>query len=372
MATPVEVIDKATPGTYVEQNTVSSTVMYSRSIEGGTLGTRNCLRLTCQLAGCSTLRRPCADDSEPGEQSLAAVAWLPGSGQELENNSWGYVDVNAQGEEIIYQAHRFPSSMVQVFKHIGETKQVAFGSPLSGWSVTNLNSGHSDRPAFTDGGKWMIWDNSANDFRLVTGGAGSGVGEGMWAIKGDFMYRTTGFANIGGCGQVYIDKFDMSGTTSSLVATETYPDYEWLYAIHYSENFLYATMINFSGSPVTELVQFDLDTLAITNTWNLDVPPAAVNAEGLHVVSDNLIYYTRQTTTEGPLQVWYFNGAPHLLDATVTGGNLDVQGSCQIFPAWKNLHYRTIGNAGYLYYGTDGDTVGNDIIIKIGPIFCGV
>jgi DNA-binding beta-propeller fold protein YncE len=322
-----------------------------------------------QFAAVSTLRRLCPDDSDPGEQALSVVASLPGTLEDNEETSWGFVDVDNDGNEVIYRA-QFSSNNVQVYKHIGVDKRVAFGPFLtSGENDAGILGGVADRPAWGNSAeKFRIWDESLGNFRTVTNViAATPTGDSyIWTLKGDYLYTASGFATIGGCGDVKIRRHDISEAAATNDTPYENADFQWVFAMHAALNYLYVLLYNATAGQ-NQIVRFNYgEPITIDTSWNVGND----DTESMYVVSDNLIYYTSQVGST--LSVWKIvnGGSPALVDPAVAGfGGVTLQGRCTGFPEWKNLFYKTVGNAGFLYYGSNGN-IGTSRLLKIGPIYC--
>ena len=363
----VIVLDHSANRTVAVPGTTAPTVMYSKSISGGTLGSKNCLRLSLQLSTCSLVRRACPDETEPGEQALSQVALFQGFG---DRSSWSFVDTDVDDNEIIYNLIR-PGGLYDgdMYKHIGPDEAINIDPDFV--NDSNFRTGLSDKPAVSTLTRYWYLEDDVWTLITPTGYLSSGGY--LWTMKGDKLYIANGFGNIGGGGLVTIAEYDMTDTTPAPGNNwQAAVDYYWCTAIHapVGSNYLYAMMYNDTLAK-DQIVKFDIATMTIASTFTI---PVNTNHETMFAVSDNLIYYTAQNNSTSPLQLWYWDGSSsfaNLVDddiAAFTGWI--IWGYYQTFPSFKTMFVKTVGNAQYIYLGTTGQNGNTTLIFKIGPIYC--
>lgn len=378
MAEYVKVLDHSADRAQAEQESITPTVLYTKNIPGGTLGTNNCLRLSLQLSTCSLVRRSCPDDTEPGEQAMAQIVDF--THEPLEGNvrtSWSHISLDSRSDEVIYQLIRPADQLYggDMYRHNGPNRmtltQEAFVASV------NFRCGIADKPAVATGPGLMWYMDDGLWVEVIANSYPPGVpgGAGTFTIRGNELYWSLGFGNIGGGGDVWIAKYNLTDDPMDYIDywNRTPGTYGWCTAIHapVGSNYLYAMMFNESLA-IDQIVKFDPSTMTIVDTFTL---PVNAYHEAMYVVSDDLIYYTSQISTAAPLQIWYWGGgsggSAHLVDDSVANfGGWVVYGYYQVYPSYKNMFVKTVKGGQYIYLGGEGNNGNRVSIVKLGPIFC--
>lgn len=391
----VSVFDRTSPKAAADVGTALATVVYSKSIPGGTLKTRNCLYFVLQLGTCSLFRRPCPDDDEPGEQALSEVAIFPNDPNGTAGNQrsgWSMIDVEPDSQtEIIYQRYTNGFGIGgsgRTYKITDTTTITAIDSSddEGGGAFSNCFGGIADVPMwlgyYSIGGAHVTFglnfiDASNNTVTQAANGLGPLVTSTLWTYNNNIYYSFMGQDSIGGSGATALRSIDLSNKGSPLFGAQNTTDFNgsvWITSCHATNTFLYAMAWNYVPSSF-RILKLNKSSLAIVDVFDISASDAAGNHETIFAVSDDLIYFTASNGIGFPLAVYYWAGgaAGHmgLVDADVSGFSGWANGGLfSSFPSYKQMYVTTVGNAQYLYLGGSGQNGNKVRISKIGPIFC--